>query len=141
MAQVSAPPAPVAVRVRRSAITLVAFSALFVALYLKALPCMFAKVTHEPCPGCGSTRAVLALLHGDLHDVLRYNPFGPAMAILMGIFGLQAFASMVKYGDFREAGEGRLGRIVKVVFFAVAALEVGLWVLRFFGLFGGPVPV
>lgn len=126
---------------RRSAITLGAFALLFSALYLKALPCMFAKVTHAPCPGCGSTRAVLALLHGDLHDVFRYNPFGPAMAILMGIFGAQAFTSMVKFGDFRLAGEGRLGRLMKVVFLCVAVLEVGLWILRFFGFFGGPVPV
>lgn len=126
---------------RRSAITLAGLAALFAALYAKALPCMFAKVTHHPCPGCGSTRAVLALLHGDLHDVVRYNPFGPAMAVLMGIFGVQAFTSMVKYGDFRLAGEGRLGRSMKLVFLGVAIFELGLWIVRFFGFFGGPVPV
>jgi hypothetical protein len=37
-------------------------------------PCLFKLLTGIPCPSCGSTRAVLALLRGD--DVLAYNPLG-----------------------------------------------------------------
>ena len=37
-------------------------------------PCLFKLLTGIPCPACGSTRAVLALLRGE--DVLAYNPLG-----------------------------------------------------------------
>jgi len=110
-------------------------------LYVKALPCAFASVFHQPCPGCGSTRAVLALLRGDGADVLRYNPLGPAMALLLGVLGVQVLASIFKHGDVRNVGEGRLGSVVKRGILLVAVLEAVLWIARFFGAFGGPVPV
>jgi hypothetical protein len=37
-------------------------------------PCLFKLLTGIPCPACGSTRAVLALLRGE--DVFVYNPLG-----------------------------------------------------------------
>jgi hypothetical protein len=37
-------------------------------------PCLFKLLTGFPCPACGSTRAVLALLRGE--NVLAYNPLG-----------------------------------------------------------------
>jgi hypothetical protein len=110
-------------------------------LYARAVPCLFARVVHRPCPGCGSARAVVALLHGDLDGVLVYNPFGPAVALLLGILAVQAVVSMARHGDFRDAGAGRVGRAVKVLFLVVAAGELALWIARFFGALGGPVPV
>jgi hypothetical protein len=35
--------------------------------------CQFHKLTGLNCPGCGATRAVYALLHGDLMTALRDN--------------------------------------------------------------------
>lgn len=37
-------------------------------------PCMFHTLTGFSCPGCGCTRAVIALLHGDILQSLCYNP-------------------------------------------------------------------
>ena len=37
-------------------------------------PCMFHTLTGFSCPGCGCTRAVSALLHGDILLSLRLNP-------------------------------------------------------------------
>ncbi|MCW5817096.1 MAG: DUF2752 domain-containing protein [Labilithrix sp.] len=102
---------------------------------------MFARLTHQPCPGCGSTRAVLALLHGDLHGVLTNNPFGPAVALLVGALAAQCFVSILRWGDLREAVTGRAGAVMKRLFIALFVLEVALWIARFFGMFGGPVPV
>ncbi|MGV9857844.1 DUF2752 domain-containing protein [Gordonia sp. NPDC003425] len=36
------------------------------------------------CPGCGSLRAIYALLHGDVSDALRYNAVGVAAIALLG---------------------------------------------------------
>lgn len=132
---------PLPVRLRRAALTAGGGGALFALLYAGAVPCFFARVTHHPCPGCGSTRAVLALLHGDFHGVLANNPLGPAVAVVIAILAAQAWISMLRWGDFRDAAEGKLGLLVKRLFLGLAVLEVLLWLLRFFGFFGGPVSV
>jgi hypothetical protein len=42
---------------------------------LAALPsCMFQKVTGWNCPGCGGTRCVIRLAHGDLVGAVGMNP-------------------------------------------------------------------
>ncbi|MGB3080975.1 MAG: DUF2752 domain-containing protein [Saprospiraceae bacterium] len=38
--------------------------------------CLIRKVTDTPCPSCGSSRAVLAIIHGDFLAALKFNPFG-----------------------------------------------------------------
>jgi hypothetical protein len=133
--------APLPVRLRRAALGLLFGGALFALLYAGAVPCAFARWTHHPCPGCGSTRSVLALLHGDLHGVLANNPLGPAAALLIGIFAAQSWFSLLRWGDLRDAGEGRLALVIKRLLFVLAGLEVVLWIARFFGFFGGPVSV
>ncbi|MBX3207330.1 MAG: DUF2752 domain-containing protein [Labilithrix sp.] len=135
------PPAPLAVRLRRAALAVALAGLVGTLLYAKAIPCAFASLFHTPCPGCGSTRAVLALAHGDLDGALRYNAVGPVMALFIGIFAVQAFVSVLVHGDLRDAGEGRLGFVVKRGIFVLFALEVLLWIARLFGAFGGPVPV
>lgn len=37
------------------------------------ISCPFRQVTGYDCPGCGMTRASLALLEGDVHQSFRYN--------------------------------------------------------------------
>jgi hypothetical protein len=130
-----------AANARKGLYTLVGLTAAFALLYVGAVPCVFARVLHLPCPACGSTRAVLALVHGDLDAVLRMNPLGPVAAVLLGFFALQALASVLRRGDFQAVGEGRLGAIAKRALAAVVVLEIVLWIARFFGAFGGPVPV
>lgn len=142
-ARAAAPPSRPALRVRiwRTAGAVVLFAALGGLLYAKAIPCAFASVFGAPCPGCGSTRAVLALTRGDIDGVLRHNALGPVMALLVGIFAVQALASLFVHGDARDVGRGRVGRTAKIGIIAVGGLGLALWVARFFGLLGGPVPV
>jgi hypothetical protein len=128
-------------RLRKAFLTLVGLGAAFALLYAGAVPCVFARVLHLPCPACGSTRAVLAFVRGDLDGVFRTNPLGPVAAVLLGVFAVQAVASVVRRGDFQAVGEGRIGAISKRALAAVVALEIALWIARFFGAFGGPVPV
>ncbi|MCG6552624.1 MAG: DUF2752 domain-containing protein [Candidatus Magnetominusculus sp. LBB02] len=37
--------------------------------------CVFHELTGLYCPGCGSTRAVYQLLHGNIAAAFRFNPF------------------------------------------------------------------
>ncbi len=38
--------------------------------------CLFKRVTTLPCPSCGSTRSLLAILKGDLFGAFMLNPMG-----------------------------------------------------------------
>jgi len=44
--------------------------------------CPFATMTGLPCPGCGMTRAFLAMLRGDWATVLLFHPFAPFFALV-----------------------------------------------------------
>ena len=51
------------------------------------LPCPFKLITGYDCPGCGSQRAVHALLHGDVAQAFHFNPLF-VIAIPYVIIGL-----------------------------------------------------
>ena len=46
--------------------------------------CPFHALTGLPCPGCGATRAALALARGDLGGALAWNPLA-ALALIGGV--------------------------------------------------------
>lgn len=84
---------------------------------------------------------MLALFHGDLAGVFRTNPFGPFMAVILAVLVYQAITSMLFDGDFRRVAGGRSGKVLTRVVIVLASLETLLWIARFCGAFGGPVPV
>jgi len=43
--------------------------------------CPFLQVTGKPCPGCGLTRASLAMFRGDWRSMLHFHPFAPFFTI------------------------------------------------------------
>jgi len=118
-----------------------AFATVIVLLASGSVPCAFARLTHLPCPGCGSTRAMVALARGDLAGVLRSNPLAPLFTALVALLGVQALASIGRTGGLDEVASGRFGSRLARALVVVAILEVALWLARFGGLLGGPVPV
>ena len=49
----------------------------------QGFPCLFHLMTGLYCPGCGGTRAVRALLRGNLAMSLQYHPLVPYMAAVI----------------------------------------------------------
>jgi hypothetical protein len=113
---------------------------LLVLVALRVPMCPVAIVTGHPCPGCGLTRATLALLHGDLHEAMHLHPLAPVVSPLIGGFLAYAALAYVVVGRWpavRGPGATRMavaGIALWVVMFAV-------WIARFLGAFGGPVAV
>ncbi|XYH92315.1 DUF2752 domain-containing protein [Sorangium sp. So ce1128] len=102
--------------------------------------CPFAIVTRHPCPGCGLTRATLALAHGRVAEALHFHPLSPIMAPL--VVAALAYNAAIYVKDGRVAAtESVQGAWVTRLGVALAVLMVTVWVARFFGAFGGPVPV
>jgi len=48
-------------------------------------PCLFKEVTHLPCPSCGTTRSMLALLRGDVVGAIHENPLGILLALALAV--------------------------------------------------------
>ncbi|MBR3837017.1 MAG: DUF2752 domain-containing protein [Clostridia bacterium] len=58
-----------------------------------SLPCIFFSLTGLQCPGCGNTRAVLALFRGDLAAAFRFNPmFLPEVLYLGWVYVIAALS-------------------------------------------------
>ena len=53
-------------------------------------PCAWHAWTGLPCPGCGTTRAVVRLAAGDLRGALAMNPLATAGVVAFGAGGLGA---------------------------------------------------
>lgn len=45
--------------------------------------CPVRRATGRPCPGCGGTRSLVHLLHGDLRGSAAAHPLGPALGLLL----------------------------------------------------------
>jgi hypothetical protein len=99
--------------------------------------CFMANALHVPCPGCGMTRATLALLRGDLALALALHPLSPVIApVTIGLFVTQAL-SYVRTGE--PFGTRRVPRTLERLAAFLVMLLFGVWLARFFGCFGGPV--
>ena len=57
--------------------------------YVTLWPCPSFTLLQIYCPGCGSTRAVAALLHGDVLMALRQNLAIPVMLLLAVLYYLE----------------------------------------------------
>ncbi len=100
--------------------------------------CPTAGLTGYPCPGCGLTRAALAVVRGDFATALAFHPLvfvvGPAA---VGYLCLAAVDVLWPLRWFRSASAARWGSRLAL---ALALLLFVVWVARFVGAWGGPVP-
>ena len=62
-----------------------------------AIPCLYVATTGLLCPGCGSTRMLLALLRLDFGAAFRYNP---VVFVLFWIWNLIALLCLTEKVQF-----------------------------------------
>ena len=108
--------------------------------------CPLAELVGVPCPGCGLSRAALALAMGDVPGALGLHPLAP---VILPWVGLMAAGALLRGVDGESvtpvASRARplsaLTRAADRAAPLLLVLLVGVWVARFLGAFGGPVPV
>ncbi len=69
--------------------------------YFELPPCMWLSVLGIYCPGCGGTRAVMALLHGDFLLSLWYHPLVMYTVVIFGGFMLTQTLERLKLFGIR----------------------------------------
>lgn len=92
--------------------------------------CLAQIAFHQPCPACGLTRATLRLLHGDLGGATRFQPLAVPLAVLA--------AGVVLSSPWLS--EARWRWLVARSSAVAGVALVAVWLARFGGMFGGPVP-
>ena len=118
---------------------LVRLGALFTPLGLAvafSLPVCPSAAAGIPCPGCGLTRATLALMSGDVAAATALQPLAVVVCPLLGGATLYACLRYLFTGRV-QADRWHAGPLLIV---SMAALTI-VWALRWFGFFGGPVAV
>jgi hypothetical protein len=59
-------------------------------------PCQLHKLTGLWCPGCGSTRALHQLLHGNLMTAFRFNPLAILLLPLVAYLAVRRQRAVIK---------------------------------------------
>jgi hypothetical protein len=91
-----------------------------------ATPCLIRQVTHIPCPSCGSSRAVLAILQGDVMQSLYWNPFGLIILSIMLIGPLWVgYDLLTKKDSFFNAYQ-KAERFLRIKWVAIAVIMLVL---------------
>jgi hypothetical protein len=85
--------------------------------------CPFFTLTHLYCPGCGSQRAVSALLHGKLIEAINYNVM---LVISVPLILYSAFVSVSNL--FREKP------IIQKIFYSPVFVRIFLVAVVLFGV-------
>ena len=116
-----------------------------VALFTELTPCPTAGLLGVPCPGCGLTRAFVALVSGEWREALRLQPLVPlVLACALGLW-LRSLRKRPHLAWVRRGRRWLPERWVDLGVWASSSLcVVGLlavWVMRFAGYWGGPVAV
>lgn len=89
------------------------------------LQCPFKLLTGYDCPGCGSQRALHALLHGDVKQAFTYNPlFILAIPYVITGFIFNQDKVKTKYPRLRKALFGQ-----KAIYI-ILSIVIAFWLLR-----------
>jgi Protein of unknown function (DUF2752) len=106
---------------------------LAIAALLALIPhptCIVRLTVGQPCPACGLTRAGLSLLRLDFAAATHFHPLALPLAL--------ATVAAVVCALFLEDAAWKT--FVKYTLGGSGVALIAVWVARFAGFFGGPVP-
>jgi hypothetical protein len=99
-----------------------AYGCAWLAAGLPLPPCAFRAVTGCPCPTCGATRCVLALLHGRVAEAAGWNPLVFAGLAGLALLNLYAIAVLLaRQPRLRLSLTTTEGHILRIAFVVLAA--------------------
>ncbi len=99
--------------------------------------CPFRRLTGWPCPGCGMTRALNALAHGQWEVALSLHPLSPIAAAGWLLLGLSTLLKVVFPSCASLRRWGVLGKRIRMSTWIVglaSVLVLGVWVIRLIAL-------
>jgi hypothetical protein len=124
-------------RAANVAIIAIAFALAFV---FRVPLCPFAIITRHPCPGCGLTRAGVALLQGHIHDAIHLHPLVIPIVPIVALAVLHGTYNYIRYNRWYSFAFDQ-SRTITIGSILIGVALISVWIARFFGAFGGPVPV
>ena len=91
--------------------------------------CLLSSTTGLPCPGCGSTRALIALLKGDFTGSVRLYPLLiPSLIVILVYFAVWLISE-------------KTPRWMEIVLISLVILLVALYAARMLLMFPNDVPM
>jgi hypothetical protein len=91
------------------------------------IACPFKAITGIPCPGCGGTRAFIALLHGHIWEAITINPLSVLLILCLLVAPVWVFVDCLR-------GTKTLDRVLKyqwptwsIIVMAVVILANWIW--------------
>ena len=139
-------PAPPRASVRAAALVAAIWVLTALPVALGVSQCPVARFLHEPCPGCGMTRAIDLLAHGELGASLAMPPLALPTLLVQLVFAVLTVVVTLQRGTPFVLWQVRAARVTVYVAAVVFCLDLILWIARFCGggwglLSHGPVPV
>lgn len=129
---------------RRASIVLAWISGFSLIVLLRVPFCPMASVLGIPCPGCGLTRATLALAQGQVRLAFALHPL---VFVLSPLFGLAVASAAFHYvrGPSPRSTTRPASWLTTPTANALAGVlliaTLAVWGARFLGYLGGPAPV
>jgi hypothetical protein len=99
------------------------------------LPCPIRLFTGFYCPGCGSTRELYSLLHGEIYQAFRFNP---ALFILLPFIVFYILAKSIYF--IRGIKHDPLHKVPSSVFVTILILLLVYAIMRNIPLFSFLAP-
>jgi hypothetical protein len=65
--------------------------------------CPFHELLHLPCPGCGATRAIAAILHGNVIEAINQNALITLLLPLAATYGILCYIRLLQRKSLRRA--------------------------------------
>lgn len=127
-------------RLKRTGIVALIAACMAAVTLLEVAVCPMATLINIPCPGCGMTRATLSALHGDFAAAYRFHPLALIMVPLLALYAAAHAFSYIRHG-VSQVDKIVSGKWIDRFILLLLIAMIGVWVARFFGAFGGPVPV